>query len=171
MSVQEETEKAVAFAERALERCNELEEQIETLRAENRDLRDELDAAKQLLADVEARDSLADVAVEGKRLEVEERAAVCLRTAAKKAHKRKRRDQPPAGEIDYNKAEAALGGELDRRQLLDALRRAAELIDGKVARFKKENRAAKKNSRLIVDLERGELPSTVAGMDINPEVR
>lgn len=170
MSVQEETQKAVQFAKRALARCDDLEEEIEALRAENRELRDELDAARKRLVDVEERDAIADTVVNAKRLKVEERAAICLQTAANKAYKRKRRGEHPSAEIDYNAADTATGGVLDRRQLLDALERAAALVDSNVARYKKEPRAAKKNSRLIVDLERGELPSQVAGMDIQPGV-
>lgn len=170
MSVQEETEKAVQLAKRAHKRCDELEEDMEALRAENRELRDELDAARQRLADVEERDAIADSVVDAKRLKVEERAAICLQTAANKAFKRKRRGEHPSAEIDYNTADTATGGVLDRRQLLDALERAATLVDSDVARFKKERRSAKKNSRLIVDLERGDLPTEVAGMDIQPGV-
>lgn len=171
MSVQEETEKAVAMAKRALQRCNELEDDNEALRAENRELRDDLDRMDQRLADVEERDSIAETVVNATRLKVEERAAICIQTGANKAYRRKRRGEPPLAEVDYNDADSATGGVLDRRQLLDALERAPTLVDSDVLTFKKEPRHAPKNSRLIIDLETGELPTTVAGIDINPEVR
>lgn len=171
MSVQEETEKAVALAQRALKRCNELQAENEALRAELRGVRDELDETKQRLADVEERDGIAETVVNAKRLKVEERAAIGIQTAANKAYRRKRRGQPPKAEIDYNDLDSATGGVLDRRQLIDALERAGALVDNGVVRFKKEPRHTQKNSRLIIDLERGELPSTVAGMDVNPEVQ
>lgn len=170
MSVQEETEKAVALAKRALQRCNELEDRIESLAAENRELRDENDRLKQRLADVEERDSIADTVIDGKRLKVDERAAVCVQTLANTAYRRKRRGERAAATMDYNEADKALGGELDRRQLLDALERAGELVDSDAVTYKPEPRHTQKNSRLIVDLQAGELPSTVAGRSIQPEV-
>lgn len=170
MSVQEETEKAVALAKRALKRCNELEERIENLAVENRELRDENDRLKQRIADIEERDTIADTVINGKRLKVEERAAVCIETLANTAYRRKRRGESASATMDYNGADKALGGELDRRQLLDALERAGELVESNAVEFKAEPRHTRKNSRLIVDLEAGELPSTVAGRSVQPEV-
>lgn len=169
MSVSQETEKALALAKRALDRCNELENENQAFQKELRELSSENQELRQRIQDLEERDAIADSLIDASRLKVEERAAVCIQTLANDALKQKRRGRPPKAKMDHNEADAALGGELDRRQLLDALERAGDIVDSEVVEFVRENRAAKKNSRLILNLEAGALPSTVAGYDMPPQ--
>ena len=162
----DEVEKALAFAEQALEWCDELEEELEAEREARRSLEAEVEDLRQRLADVEARDAIAETVVDASRLKVEERAAICIQTAVNEANQ-----NGGAASMDYKQATAALGGGLDRRQLLDALERAGSIVDGDAVRFKKEPRSSNRNSRMVVDLEAGDLPRTVAGRELEVDSR
>lgn len=156
-----EPKKAVSMAKRALERCTEIEADNQELRSENRELRDEVDKLRQRVRDLEDRDDLADTVSDASRLKVEERAGHCIRTLYRQASQNGGR-----ASMDYKGADAALGGGLDRRQLLDALERAADLADTTGVRFKKEERSSQRNSRLILNTDEAELPSRMAGVEI-----
>lgn len=127
---------------------------------------DVIDDLAQRVTDLEERTDLQSQTQNAGALKVEERAAICIQTLVNKAQKRQQRGERASASMDYNGADDALGGTLDRRQLLDALKRADSIIDGDVVRFKKEKRSAQRNSRLIVDLEAGQLPREVAGVRI-----
>ena len=139
--------------QRAHEKINERDEVIDDL--------------VQRMTDLEERTDLQSHTQNAGALKVEERAAVCIQTLVNKAQKRQQRGEKPAASMDYNGADDALGGTLDRRQLLDALKRADTIVQGDVVRFKKEKRSAQRNSRLIVDLTAGNLPREVAGVRID----
>lgn len=152
----EDLEGRVATQRHGLQRAHEkIEERNEVI-----------DGLIQRVADLEERTDLQSQTRNAGALKVEERAAVCIQTLVNKAQKRKQRGEKAAASMDYNGADDALGGTLDRRQLLDALKRADRIVEGDVVRFKKEKRSAKRNSRLIVDLTAGKLPREVAGVRI-----
>lgn len=132
---------------------------IEELQAEIQSLRDENDCLRERLADVEDRTDLQAHVQDAAALKVEDRAKVCIQTCVNEAQRRGRNGENASATMDYNEARKALGGGLADQQLLDALKRADDLVDSPAVRFKKETRAAQRNSRLIVDLEAGDLPA------------
>ena len=134
-------------------------DEIRSLRAELDERDAVIEELKQRILDLEDRTELQRHIERASQLSVEKRAEACIQTCVNEAQRRRRNGQPASATMDYNGARKALGGGLADQQLLDALKRADELVDGAVVRFKKEKRAAQKNSRLIVDLDAGTLPS------------
>lgn len=71
--------------------------------------------------------------------------------------------------MDYNRAAAALGCELVRRQIYDAMEQAESIVsDQAVLEFVREPRHTARNNRLVLDLTNQELPSHIInnGSDI-----
>lgn len=132
------------------ERIDELERRVDELEEQ---LAEQLDLQRHL--------------TDATRLTVDQRASVLIQTLVNEARARERRGEPPLAEMDYNAALKALGGSLDRRQIYDTFDRADRLVDGDAIRYRNERRSAQKNSRLIADLESGDLPSSVESEGID----
>lgn len=179
-----EVEKLAARNQRLRDRVDELEdlaERVELIGQGLRRVNDELDVREERLEDqtgrilalaervddLDDRTRLQEHVQNASSLKVPERAAICIQTLFNQAQKKRRRGGEPIATMDYNGADDALGGTLYRRQLLDAMERADGLVPGDVLQFKKEPRSSRMNSRLILDLNSGELPSTVAGKKID----
>jgi chromosome segregation ATPase len=140
----------------------ELDKRDETIEEQNA----YIERLEQRVMDLEERTDLQQHIQDAGALDVEERAGVCVQTLVNRARKKQRNGGAPTASMDYNGADAALGGTLSREQLLRALRRAAEIIDGDAVRFISESRASQKNSRLVLDLEAGTLPSKAGGVEL-----
>lgn len=128
---------------------------------------DQILAIEENVHDLDDRTSLQEFVRDASSLKVEERAAVLIQTLYNEAQKKRRRGGEPIATGDYKDADTALGNTLDNRQLIDAMDRAATLVEGDVLQFKKEPRSSRMNSRLILNLNAGELPATVAGRKID----
>ncbi len=158
-----ESPTSLAEIERRLEAQREglarAHDEIQSLREEIGERDRRIDELEQRVVDLDERTDLRKHIDDASKLKVDERAGVCIQTCVNEAQRRGRNGQPASATMDYNGARKALGGGLADAQLITALRRADELVPGDAVRFKKEKRAAKRNSRLVVDLEAGELPS------------
>jgi regulator of replication initiation timing len=135
-----------------------LEEEVATLREEKATLEQELD-------EVRERTDLLQAVRNASSLDSEEQAAVCIQNLHNKAlNNDDRAELPPSEGL------TALGHSIDRTSIYDVYRRAERLVgDHDLLWYQSEPRNAEKNSRLILDLTKGSLPSTVAGYDIHAQ--
>jgi chromosome segregation ATPase len=157
------------------------QDRVVTLRSQNRELRDRVDALEaeneDLRAEVEQLHEQTDLLellrdVDG--MTVEERAALCVQTLYHEAAREQEKDTKDAATaaMDYKKAGGVFRGRLSRDQIYRTFERVAELVDDEdVIRYIRESRNSDKNSRLVLSLEKGDLPPTIAGHEINPENR
>jgi len=95
------------------------------------------------------------------------RAAICLQTLARRA----RKGANNHATMDANRCEDTLNGTIHRTTAYRVFKKAEELVgDADVVWYQKEPRGSSENSRLILDLDGGELPAQVAGFDLSSEV-
>ena len=152
---------ATKTAQRALRKVNEIESELDDVRDENQQLR-------QQISELENRTALLDlVARDGDT--VDDRAVVLLQNLFNEAYQEKQRahleNVTPSASLDYNGAKRALGGQTTaRQQLYDAMQRAVELVYGSdvdpesppedqpVVQYVTEDRTSERNTRLVVDL-------------------
>lgn len=124
---------------------------------------------RQEVAELRQQTELVDRVQRASTLKPDERAIVLIQTL----HAEARRNGGTAT-IDASAAVKALGGDVDRTLMYGedgTFERTVDLVgDEDLLWYKKENRASSKNSRLILDLNNGEMPEKVAGHDIT-EVR
>lgn len=144
-TAEDRAQEAEARADAAEERVTELEREVAALR----DQTDLLQQVKKASA-----------------LKPAERAAVLIQTLATEAASSDGR-----ASMDANAAVKALGGDADRTNMYGeygVFAKAVDLVgDEDVLWFREENRASQQNSRLILDLNEGELPATVAGHEVS----
>lgn len=176
-----DSERAIALAEDATRKADRALNRVVTLREENRDLRDRLDAAeaerdalRQEVKQLRQRTNLLEVLRDTGSMTVEERAAICIQSLYNEAYRERQKDTKDAAtaSMDYKKAEGVFRGQITRDQIYRTFDRAAELIDDEaVVKYIEEARSAPKNSRLVLSLERGDVPPSIAGHEIEaPEV-
>lgn len=130
------------------------EDQIKELRAENEALRRELDQVK------DRTDLLQQVRRASSRPK-EEKVAVTLTVLRQRAER-----QGGSASMQWDGVVNALGGDIDRTTSYDIMQAAADMIDSDAVRYVKEPRSSKQNTRLVMDLNAGRLPHTIAGHDI-----
>lgn len=147
----------------AEERAADAEERAAAAEEEAAELRQEL-------AELRERTSLVDRVQRASTLKPEERAIVLIQTL----HAEARRNGGTAT-IDASAAVKALGGDIDRTLMYGddgTFQRTVDLVgDEDLLWYQTENRASSKNSRLILDLNNGEMPDTVAGHDVGGDLR
>jgi len=153
---------ALQMAQRSLQRIDELELRVEEL-------------ARRVEAN-EQRTSVHDRVQRASALKPAERAVVLIQTLYNNAlakEKRSSADGMPTASMDVNSAVDCLGGSVDRTLMYGetgVFKKAVDLVgDENVLYYQKEPRGAKKNSRLILDLEAGELPDKIEGFEIEEE--
>jgi len=137
------------------ERIDELETELEEARSEIQSLRE--------------RTGLLQTVKNGSSMKIDERAAVMVQTLYNEAWQKQQSNanNQPKASMDYNEATKALGGSPDRSAIYRAMKKAEELVgDTAVCRKVKEGRSSDKNTRLVIDLDGGELPDVVAGQSI-----
>lgn len=150
-----------AYERRLKQAEEELQEKDRVIAAKDERI-DELDARVEALED---RTDLLDRVEKASALKPEERAAVLIQTLYAKAQR-----NDGKASIDASGAVDALGGEVSRTLMYGesgVFQRAVDLVgDEDVLWYKKENRASNRNSRLLLDLDEGDLPDAVAGREI-----
>lgn len=131
-------------------------------KADNDDVREELQTLRQQLDQIEDRTDLLQQVKKASALTKTEQAAVCLQTLVTEAQNTNQR-----ASMDVREATKTLGGGVDRTNMYNVLPHAAELIDDEdTVWYKRESRGSDKNSRLIVDLTQGDVPAQVEGYDL-----
>ena len=152
-------QKAQAAEQEATEckdRLEAMETDLAAAERENEQLRAEL-------AEVRERTDLLQAVKQASALESEEKAAVCIQNLFNKA-----RNNDGKAALPPVEGLSALGNSVDRTTIYDVYRRAERLVgDDDLLWYQSEARGSDKNSRLILDLNAGTLPSTVAGYDID----
>jgi len=93
-------------------------------------------------------------------------AAICIQSLARQA----RRSAKNRASMNANSCQDTLQGNIHRTNTYDVFEEAEELVqDTDVVWYQKEERSSKKDSRLIVNLDGGDLPAQVAGVDLTEE--
>lgn len=155
---------AVHIARQATRRVNDLEDEIERYEDELAARDQRIAALEERLDAVESSTELIQHVEDASRLDVDERAAVCLQTLVNEARSRPD-NQPSRASMDWEKGLAALGGGIDRTRIYDVYRRAEELVgNDDVCWYEKEPRGSQQNSRLVVDLD-----GTATGLGFLPD--
>lgn len=136
-------------------RAETAEVRVRTVEKENEELRAELDTLRD-------RTDLLDHVKEASALKPERRAAVLIATLHNQAQ-----TNDGLAEMEVSEAQAALGGSVDRTLMYSTFEKAVELVgDEDVLCYIRESRASSANSRLKINLRKGELPDTIAGQSI-----
>lgn len=149
---------------------DELKEQVNSQQDRIDDLEVENERLRERWKRTEERTDLLQHVKQSSALAPEERAAILIQTLHNKAVASEQRGEPAQSELDANQGVSALGGSIDRTLMYSTFEKAVELVgDEAVLQYKKEDRGAAKNSRLLLNLEAGELPATVAGHEIGVE--
>lgn len=146
-------------------RLNTTEEQNEWLEEELKQRDKRIDELERELQQVQTRTDLLDRVEEGSSLKPAERAAVLIQTLYNEAA-----NTNGAASIDATGAVKALGGGVNRTLMYGpngTFQKAVDLVDDEsVLTMRKENRASEKNTRLELDINDGDLPDTVAGVEV-----
>jgi TolA-binding protein len=144
---------AEAEAEAAIERAEAAEARV-----------DELESR---LGGLEDRTDLLQHVRQASALKPEERAALLIQTLVTEADKNGGR-----ATMDANEAVKACHGDADRTNMYGeygVFARAVDLVGNEdLLSLKQESRASSKNTRLVLDLDGGALPETVAGHEVRP---
>lgn len=145
------------------EEANKKDQRIAELEQEVASLEDELGTLRD-------RTGLLETVKRGSSMKIDERAAVLIQTLYNQAwrNKQSNANTNPTASMDYNAAEGALGGSVDRSNIYRTFDKAESLIDNSdVLEYIKEGHGSSKNTRLVLDLGSGDLPETVAGQSIS----
>lgn len=162
---------AETMAQRALKRVRELEaelgaahERIDDVEAENDRLRAELE-------EIDERTGLMEAVSDASSMQIETRAAVCIQTLVNEASAVGGEDLPTAA-MDWNEGRSALGGSISRTSVYDTFDKAQELVDSRlgeeqdVVKYISEDRSSPRNSRLVVNLDAGDVPGKLGDKEI-----
>ncbi|WP_226041592.1 hypothetical protein [Natrinema sp. DC36] len=155
-------EDAVFLADRAEDRVDELEEELYEKDERIRDL-------EQTVESLQDADRLMQKVHRNAADKPTERAVLLIKKLNNEAVTNEQAGRNPTASMTIREALKQLnrdGVDVRRDTLYYTFKRADELVEGDVLRYKKEDRSSEKKSRLIADLEMGEMPSTVAGFEI-----
>jgi DNA repair exonuclease SbcCD ATPase subunit len=155
--IAEQADAALGIARRALDKVNDLEAEIDTLEAD-------LEAAQSRIDELEERTDLLQAVQKASSLKPEERAVVCIQTLYNRASAR----DPRLAEMDVQAAINALGGSVKRHHIYPVFDVVDDLedVDDDVLQVVREDRASEENTRIVLNLEAGELPSMVLGHEL-----
>lgn len=155
-------EDAVFLAKRAGDRVDDLEEELH-----EKDQRiHELEQAVESLQDS---DRLMQKVHRNAADKPTERAVLLIKKLNNEAVTNEQAGRSPKSSMTIREALTELnrdGVDVRRDALYYTFEQADDLIDSDVVRYKTEDRSSDKKSRLIADLEKGEMPSTIAGFEI-----
>jgi len=150
---------AIQVARNASDEADELAEELAHERQRRKELESELEKItddRELLNTVR-RNAAGDRSAQ---------AAICIQSLTRQA----RRNAKNRASMDAEGCLDTLQGNIDRTNTYDVFERAEELVENtEVVWYQKEDRSSKKNSRLIVNLDGGDLPAQVAGVDLTEE--
>lgn len=147
-----------------------LREENTTLQEKVNDQQETIQELQDELSRLEDRTNLLQHVKKASALESEEKIAIILQTLVEEAEQKRKNGKTASAAMDAPQAVKTLGGGVDRTTMYDLLPRAAELVgkqEEKVCYYLREDRASQKNSRLVVNLENGEMPAMVEGYDIS----
>lgn len=146
-------------------RLDTVQEQNEWLEDELKDRDEEIQHLRRELDSVKNRTDLLDRVESASALKPDERAAVLIQTLYNEADATNGH-----ASIDASQASKALGGRVDRTLMYGetgTFQKAVDAVgDDDVLKLVKEDRASDRNTRLVLNLEAGELPETVAGVEV-----
>ena len=166
--VEQDEYSAYELAKAANRKAEDAKASIESIREETdqlvESLRDELEQTRSELSAMRDQMRLLRHVRQASSLKVEQRVAIGLQTLYNKALRNPNHDRAA---IDASAWSDALGGDVDRTLAYKDFERAETLVgDTSVVEYIRENRGAKKNSRLVLRLDNGRLPSSIGGREI-----
>jgi len=177
----ESRDAALSEAEKAVEMAKDAQQQLVDVRQELHqkdqridELEGQLEDAQQELSQLRDRTGLLETVKSGSSMQIDERAAVLIQTLYNEAWKKQQSsaNTKPRASMDYKAAKSALGGCVGRSAIYRTMEKAEALVgNDDLVGFVEESRGSKKNTRLRLNLEGGEVPETVAGQRVTtPEV-
>jgi HAD superfamily hydrolase (TIGR01549 family) len=163
------TDGAVNIAQRAIRRVNELEEQLDERRNRDQNLVEQIRDLERELNEHRENTRLLKAINRASSSQKGHRVAILVQYLYNKAKRHGREDGgQPAATADINDYEAALGGDVEHTYFYRDAKAAVDMVgDTDVLTFRKEAPGARKNSRLILDLTEGNLPSAIGVHEID----
>lgn len=168
LEVENQADGAMKIAKQAVKRVNEIEDELEQRRTRDEHLVEQIQDLERELDEHRESTRLLKAINRASSTQKAHRVAVLVQTVYNKAKRHGREEGgTPRATADLNDYEAALGGDVDHTYFYRDAKAAVEMVGDKdVLRFKKESPGARKNSRLILDLTEGNLPSAIGGHEI-----
>lgn len=161
--LQDRLDQQAARLERQSQLVQQLVDQLEAAEEERDDLREQLQEVRADVDDIDQRTDLLRLVEESDDLAPEQRSAILVEAARKKAARRGRRDndEPPRYALTRDEGEAALHlpEDADRTIVYKDMDRAERLVGN-------TDLVAYQDGELVVDLTAGELPSSIGGHQI-----
>jgi hypothetical protein len=161
----ESADAALGIARRALQKVNDLEDDVQRLETELADAHAEIDALQE-------RTDLLQAVQKASSLKPEERAVICIHTLYNEAGTR----DPRLAELDVRGAITALGGSVKRHHIYPVFDTVDDLVedpdsnvDERVLSVVREDRSSEDNTRIVLNLEAGDLPEMVLGHELETD--
>ena len=169
VSIEELNAKLETFQEglgNAWDAIDDLEEQLEEERAERRRLEEENEKLRNRLDELDARTNLLRLVENSDDLASDQRQIALIQHLKQGAERERERGREAKASVNREEADAALKyPDIDRTTIYDDMRRAAALVENdKVLRYES---ASGGESRLKLNLEAGDLPTSVVGQPTN----
>jgi hypothetical protein len=151
---------AVFLAKRAEERVDDLEEELYEKDERIRDLEETIES-------LQDRDRLMKHVHQNAADTPTKRAVSLIQTLNNEAVTNGQAGPAKTASVTAREAKKCLGGDVNRSLIYPTFEKAENLVDNDaVLEYRKEDRSSPKKSRLILDLEAGQLPSEIAGFEI-----
>ena len=161
-ALQSEVRDANQSARTAKTRLLEVREELNGKDCRIDELEERVEQQAQTIEQLRNRTGLLENVKEGGSLPIEKRAAILIQVLHNNAT-----DNEGKAALDYKAAEAALGGSVNRSNIYRTMDKAEDLVDNSDLVWKvKEDKSSQKNTRLVMDLSAGDVPTTVAGKEI-----
>lgn len=155
---------AIRVAQKAMEENEELREELDQLREQMDQMQRQYERR---IKELEDRTDLTRTLNDAAAMTMDERAAVLIQTLANDARSNPDTDR---AKLTVREAQAALGGGLDRAQFYydDGVFQAAEDLigDTDVLEYIHVGNESSGKTRLVLRLDKGELPTTAAGKEL-----
>lgn len=155
-------EDAIHLAKHSRDRVNDLEEEL-------REKEHRIDELEDLVESLQDRDRLMKRVHQNAADKPTERAVHLIQKLNNEAITNEQAGRSPTASMTIREALKELqrdGLDVRRDTLYYTFERADELVEDDVLQYKKEDRSSEKKSRLVADLTNGEMPSMVAGFEI-----
>ena len=139
-----------------------LEERVAELEAQRQETESEVASLRQRIGTLEESTALLEQIESNDAGTPAERAALLVQTLYRRAQ-----TTDGTASLDVEAALDVLRLDRDKRTLMyHTFERADAMIDSDAVRYRQESRSSAKNSRLILDLSRGDVPKQAAGVEL-----
>lgn len=148
----------------AWEAIDDLEEQLQAEREERRRLEDENEELREEIERLDSRTDLLSLVENSDEMTAKQRRIALIQHLKKAAERERERGREAKASVNKDEAEAALQyPDISRPMFYDDLREAPKLIDNKDVLWYESKSGGE--SRLKLNLEKGDLPGSIRGSD------